>query len=86
MTRIDPHADFEARHLGPGAADVTAMLETLAYDSVDALVDAVVPASIRMEGELDLPEALTEAALLDRLREVASANRALELAREAWAA
>ena len=74
MTRIDSPADFEARHLGPDDADVAAMLEKVGYASLDALVDDVVPASIRMEGDLDLPEALTEAQLLARLRDIASKN------------
>lgn len=51
------------------------MLEALGYDSLDALVDDVVPSSIRMEGDLDLPPALTEADLLDRVRSIASQNR-----------
>ena len=75
MTRIDPSPDFEARHLGPRSADVETMLDTVGYDSVDALIDAVVPAAIRMKGDLDLPEPLTEAALIGRLREIADHNR-----------
>jgi glycine dehydrogenase len=77
MTRIDSPPDFEARHLGPDADDVQAMLEVVGYDSLEALIDDVVPASIRMEGDLDLPEALTEAELLVRLRSVASENRVM---------
>ncbi|MEM7414183.1 MAG: aminomethyl-transferring glycine dehydrogenase [Gemmatimonadota bacterium] len=75
MTRIDHHPDFEARHLGPDAADVAHMLEVLGYDSLDALVDDVVPSSIRMEGDLDLPPALTEADLLARVRAIAGENQ-----------
>ncbi|HIF23550.1 MAG TPA: glycine dehydrogenase (aminomethyl-transferring), partial [Gemmatimonadetes bacterium] len=75
MTRIDLPADFEARHLGPDDADVSAMLETVGYDSLSGLVDDTVPNSIRMEGALQLPAALTEAQLLARLREVASQNQ-----------
>ena len=75
MTRIDPAPDFEARHLGPRPSDVSTMLETIGYETVDALVSDVVPEAIRMEGDLDLPEPLTEAALLARLREIADRNR-----------
>ncbi|MDA0327658.1 MAG: aminomethyl-transferring glycine dehydrogenase [Gemmatimonadetes bacterium] len=75
MTRIDSHPDFESRHLGPDDVDVAAMLETLGYDSLDRLVGDVVPKSIRMEGDLDLPDPLTEAELLARLREIASGNK-----------
>ena len=74
MTRIDPQPDFEARHLGPDAADVEEMLSALGYPTLDALVDDVVPRAIRMDGALDLPDALTEAALLARVSELAGRN------------
>ena len=75
MTRIDAPADFEARHVGSGGADVAAMLEAVGYDSLTSLVADAVPSSIRMEGDLRLPAALTEAELLSRLRDIASTNR-----------
>jgi glycine dehydrogenase len=51
------------------------MLELIGHETLDGLIDDVVPTSIRMDGELDLPGALTEAELLTRLRELASRNR-----------
>jgi glycine dehydrogenase len=51
------------------------MLQTIGYPTLDALIDDVVPKSIRMEGDLALPDAVPEAALLARLRQVASRNR-----------
>ena len=68
MTMIDPSPDFEARHLGPRPAEIDDMLDAVGYDSLDTLIGDVVPESIRMEGDLGLPEAVTEAALLVRLR------------------
>lgn len=76
-TRIDPPADFEKRHLGPDSADTAAMLDVVGFDSLDALVDSAVPASIRMEGMLDLPAAVPETELLEKLRDIASKNRVL---------
>lgn len=75
MTRIHPAPDFEARHLGPSPASVASMLEALGYDSPEALVADVVPESIQFKGDLDLPDALTEAGLLERLNEIAGKNR-----------
>ncbi|HET9947538.1 MAG TPA: aminomethyl-transferring glycine dehydrogenase [Longimicrobiales bacterium] len=75
MTRIDPPADFVRRHVGPDEDEVCAMLERVGYASLDALVDDVVPRSIRFRGELGLPAAITEPALLVRLRQIASKNR-----------
>lgn len=76
-TRIDPPADFERRHLGPDPTETKEMLATLGFDSLDALVDAAVPPVIRMEGALDLPAAVPEADLLEKLRGIASQNRVL---------
>ena len=75
MTRIDSSPDFAARHLGPDRNDVTSMLERLGHPSVESVVSQVVPESIRYEGDLDLPEAVTEAALLKKLRGIADKNR-----------
>ena len=41
-------ASFVPRHIGPSDADVRAMLDLLGYDTLDALIDATVPAGIRM--------------------------------------
>jgi glycine dehydrogenase len=76
-SRIDPPADFARRHLGPDAAETDAMLDAVGFESLDALVDAAVPSSIRMKGMLDLPDPLPEAALLVRLRDIASKNKVL---------
>ncbi len=73
-TRIDPPADFARRHLGPDSADVETMLGELGYETLDRLIDDVVPLSIRLDRALELPEAVSEPALLDRLRAIASEN------------
>ncbi len=75
QTRIDLPAGFELRHLGPDERDITEMLELLGYDSLDGLVNDAVPDAIRHDGELDLPAALPESALIRRLYDIASRNR-----------
>ncbi|MGH7674910.1 MAG: glycine dehydrogenase, partial [Gemmatimonadales bacterium] len=77
---IDPatlaHPDrFAARHLGPSPADVRTMLDVLGYASLDAFIDAVVPADIRLRRPLALPAARTEAEVLAALRVLAGRNR-----------
>ena len=72
---IEPDRRFLDRHIGSGERHVQAMLEALGLDSLQPLVEATVPASIRMQGELDLPDAVTERELLDRLRELGARNR-----------
>ena len=51
--------DFISRHLGPDAAERETMLKAVGYDSVEALVDAALPTSIRATEALNLPEAVS---------------------------
>jgi glycine dehydrogenase len=69
-----PIDTFARRHLGDDLAGTAAMLAELGYGSVDALVDAAVPAQIRC-APLQLPAAAGEAAALAELREIAGDNR-----------
>ena len=64
--------EFAARHLSFG--DEAALLEALGEKSMDDFVGNTVPQSIRMPSELDLPEALTEADALAKLKGIASKN------------
>ena len=65
---------FADRHLGPRASDVETMLATMGYASLEALVDAAVPKSIRAAKPLTLPEPIAEADLLERLAALADDN------------
>ena len=64
--------EFAARHLSFG--DEAALLEALGEKSMDDFVGNTVPQSICMPSELDLPEALTEADALAKLKGIASRN------------
>ena len=67
--------EFVARHNGPNDHDVQRMLQSLDLPSLDALVEAVVPASIRFSGELALGPGMTEAAALEKLRNMMAQDR-----------
>ncbi|MFL5541043.1 MAG: aminomethyl-transferring glycine dehydrogenase [Longimicrobiaceae bacterium] len=70
------HSDtFVRRHVGPDAAEIARMLETLGYDSLDALIDATIPASIRMRRPLMLGPERSEYELLNELRRLAGKNQ-----------
>jgi glycine dehydrogenase len=70
------HADrFAARHIGPDPDDVRAMLRELGYDSLDALIDAVVPEDIRLRKPFNLPAAKSEHDALATLRALAAKNQ-----------
>src|SRR5690606_16585964 len=68
---------FVPRHIGPNAAEVEEMLAELGYGSLDELIDATIPADIRLGRPLDLPEPRTEAEVLAEIHALASQNRVL---------
>ena len=68
---------FIDRHLGPRSADAEQMLETLGYSSLDALMDAVVPSQIRLDGELQLPAPLSEHEARAKIAGYAAKNKVL---------
>jgi glycine dehydrogenase len=70
------HPDlFRDRHIGPTAEDQRAMLAALGYKSLDAFIDAVVPADIRLREPLDIPPAKSEQQALDELRVLREHNQ-----------
>ncbi len=75
MSDMSDLPPFASRHIGPAPQDVTRMLETIGYGSVEELMDAAIPESIRWHGTLELPPAATEAQALAELRALVAANR-----------
>ena len=65
---------FQSRHLGPRTHELPAMLDAVGASSLDALIDDIVPADIRLKAPLALPAAESEAGYLARLRGVAAKN------------
>lgn len=68
---------FCARHVGPGARDVAAMLEVVGAGSLDELMEQTVPSSIRLRGAMGLGAGLSEPEALARLRTIAGRNRVM---------
>jgi glycine dehydrogenase len=66
---------FVRRHIGPQPADAGDMLKQLGYASLDAMIDAAVPKSIRLACPLQLPAARNEHDALAALKEIASQNQ-----------
>jgi glycine dehydrogenase len=69
-----PQDRFADRHIGPDAADVEAMLAVLGHRSLDSLIEAAVPASIRSQRPLELPAARSERDALTAIAALASEN------------
>lgn len=62
------------RHIGPSPSEIDAMLEAVGYKTLDALIDATVPATIRQSEALDWGPAMTERDALYYMRQVAQKN------------
>src|SRR3984957_6300753 len=65
---------FSRRHIGLTDSELESLVNTLGAESLDALIDAVVPEKIRFKGGLGLPEPLSEAEVLRHLRSLADSN------------
>ena len=68
-------AEFADRHIGPRGGDVQTMLDAVGYPTLEALVDAAVPAGIRSDAPLALPAARSETEVLAALRAIAARNQ-----------
>jgi glycine dehydrogenase len=66
---------FVSRHNGSNAQDVQAMLSKINAPSLDALIDQTVPAAIRLQTPLNLPQGMSEYAYLQHLRGLAAKNK-----------
>src|SRR2546423_1685254 len=74
-SKIDITQDFSRRHIGPNENETAEMLRDLGYQNLDALIDATVPKNIRLDRELNLPEAKSEAEALAELRAISKKNK-----------
>lgn len=62
---------FVHRHLGKDANEQQALLQTVGFDDLDSFIDTVVPKAVRLNKDLDLPEAMSEHNALAKLRTMA---------------
>ena len=72
---FDPLDPFVDRHLGPSRTEMAEMLDSLGLDSLDTLVDAVIPRSIRSTRPLAVGSGEEEHRLLADLQRIAAENQ-----------
>ncbi len=75
LAELEAHNDFHARHLGPNDAEIAEMLASIGSASLDALVDSIVPGTIKLKRPLTLPAAISEEEALVKIREIALKNQ-----------
>ena len=66
---------FAHRHIGPNKEEIDAMLRELGFENLDTLIDAAIPKNIRLDRQLNLPEAKPENEALAELRAIAQKNK-----------
>jgi len=71
---LKPIDTFARRHLGPQGADIQHMLDAIGVNSLDEMIDQTIPKGIRLDRPLNLPDAVSESAALEHLREIANQN------------
>ena len=67
--------EFIPRHIGPNEADTKAMLKKIGVGSLTELISKTVPASIRMDHELNVPAAMSEHEYLKHIKEISLKNK-----------
>ena len=66
---------FAHRHHGNDVHATQKMLDTIAAGSIDQLIEQTIPDGIRLNGKLDLPEAVSEVDFLREFKQLASKNK-----------
>ncbi len=75
LAQLEQTQDFIRRHIGPDEAQTKAMLADIGAESVDALIDEIVPQNIRLSQLPAIEESKTEVKALTDLKAVASLNK-----------
>jgi glycine dehydrogenase len=75
LAQLEDAQAFRRRHIGPDADDEAQMLASLGFATRAALIDAVVPPSIRLREPMALGAPRTEGEALSGLRRIAAKNQ-----------
>ena len=67
--------EFQQRHIGPDENQTREMLQVIGVNSLEDLINRTVPPNIRMQGELELPPAMSEYEYLNHIKEVSLNNK-----------
>jgi glycine dehydrogenase len=75
LSELEQTQDFIRRHIGPSEAQTQAMLNDIGAESVDALIDEIVPSDIRLPDLPNIEDSKTEVKALADLKAVARLNK-----------
>jgi len=69
---------FSNRHIGPNEIEKSEMLKSIGVSSIASLIDKTIPANIRLNSELDIANAMSEAEYLKHITELGNKNNVLK--------
>jgi glycine dehydrogenase len=72
---LTKYEKFEKRHQGKMSKELESMCDEIGVANMEQLIDETVPANIRLQKALDLPAALSETQLLEKLKFYGSKNK-----------
>jgi glycine dehydrogenase len=75
LRSLEHHDAFLERHIGPNPAEIAHMLKVIGQPSLEAMTDAIVPASIRSTAPLALPAPISEVEAIAKIRAIAQKNQ-----------
>jgi glycine dehydrogenase len=68
-------SEFIGRHIGPNEAETKEMLSEIGMSSIEELIDKTIPRGIRLQEDLNVPEAMSEFEYLAELKKIAAQNK-----------
>ncbi len=77
LAELQPGDNFIPRHIGPRGKDIAEMLKVVEADSLDELIDKIIPEHIRTDRPFCLPSGLSERNCLSELMALAGRNRVM---------
>ena len=75
LAQLEQTQDFIRRHIGPSEAQTQVMLNDIGAESVDALIDEIVPSNIRLAELPNIGDSKTEVQALADLKVIANLNK-----------
>lgn len=76
MSRYQSYKEhFKDRHNGPDPEEINSMLDAIGVESLDQLIQETVPPGILRDERINLPEGVSEQAVLNEMKEKANKNK-----------
>ncbi len=65
---------FKSKHIG-SLNEIDEILSSIGFETLDQFINQIIPESIKTNSEINIPKALTETKMLERLKQLAKKNK-----------